>query len=132
MRRMLLLLVLATASCHAGQPAIGPQPSSPSSNGPKNSHGLLLADARERALQMEELMTREQVQAVLGMPDETATASMGGAEGVARWTGLQWSYIWTTGPYSQKRFVLTFQHPTGTAPESANEWYLNSWQWFDF
>jgi hypothetical protein len=132
MRRTLPVLVLALASCGPGAPVQGPQPSQASAQGPTTSRGLTLTDARDRALQLDEAMTREQVQALLGMPDETATASMGGAEGVARWTGLQWSYAWTTGRNSKKRLVLTFQHPTDATGESASEWYLNSWSWFDF
>jgi hypothetical protein len=136
---VVLFATLLLPACRQPRPAEGPvqqvapasaSPSPVRSLGPANSRGLSLADAKDRALRLEMGMTRASVESLLGLPDETSIVPMGGADGVARWTGLQWTYRWELGQYSKKRLIVTFQQIADAKPPDL-EWYVNSWNWFD-
>jgi hypothetical protein len=92
-----------------------------------NSRGLTLPDARNRALRLERFLTRTQVESLLGLPDETAITPMGGAEGVARWTALQWTYVFVDGfSGTRDQLVVTLEES-----ESGNQaWFVHSWNWY--
>jgi hypothetical protein len=70
-------------------------------------------------------MSAEDVQKLLGKPRRTALKNSGGSP-TAPWQGtLQWSYTWT-GAQSQGSLHIEF------AAKSAEQWYVNSWEWASY
>src|SRR2546425_4170776 len=90
---------------------------------PRSRAGLTLKDAQEKTLKLMPGMTQDEVQALLGPPDETE-ASTFGSKTARPWSGIVWRYRWTG--FSSKRLDVVFAQ---WAPPS---WVLNHWTWFDF
>jgi hypothetical protein len=114
------LLLLATG-CSTPSPT-GTSPSQQTPQQPTTRDGLLLSDAQDKALKLQPGMTQDQVQALLGRPDETAARTYG-SQTPRPWNGIEWTYRW--GGWRAKRLQIVFEHGT-------ESWLVNSWKWFDF
>jgi hypothetical protein len=76
------------------------------------------AQAERNAVDLKQGMTLDEVQKLLGKPKRTALKSSSSAS--EPWQGtLQWTYAWTPDRTLQVVF----------AAKSAEQWYVNSWDW---
>jgi hypothetical protein len=91
---------------------------------PQNRYSLSLADAQDKAIKLEIGISREQVLALLGHPDETAIKTYG-SKTPNPWTGEVWTYRWSLENYTAKRLEIIFEQSKGS-------WIVNSWDWQDF
>jgi hypothetical protein len=69
-------------------------------------------------------MTRDQVKALLGEPDQTSLGTYGSAT-PHPWQGLEWIYRWQ-GSFEAKSLHVVF------AAAGDDQWVVNDWQWWDF
>jgi len=88
-----------------------------------NHSGLSLAQARQLSLQLYIGQSQDEVQKLLGSPDETAAQTMGQNIGKP-WHGLVWDYRWG-GYLNPERLSITFAPFQG-------QWLVNNWQWWNF
>jgi hypothetical protein len=86
---------------------------------------LSLAQAERNAADLKQGMSAEDVQKLLGKPRRTALKNSGGSPTAPGQGRLQWSYTWT-GAQSQGSLQVEF------AAKSAEQWYVNSWEWASY
>jgi hypothetical protein len=112
-----------TLPASAAQTALPPPPETPPPQ-PKTRSGLALSDAQDRAVKLEIGMAQNQVQQILGSPDETSARTYG-SNTAQPWAGVEWEYRWHLGAYENKRLDIVFAH-------GRDSWIVNNWNWFDF
>jgi hypothetical protein len=79
------------------------------------------AQAERNAVDLKQGMTLDEVQKLLGKPKRTALKSASSAS--EPWQGtLQWTYAWNPDRTLQVVF----------AAKSAEQWYVNSWDWSSY
>jgi len=87
-----------------------------------SDNGLTVAQAEKLAANLRQGMTVDDVQKLLGKPQQTALQSDGAAPNLASKGTLQWSYLWSgTGNRARLRVDFTAQ------PLEA--YHVSSWQW---
>ncbi|MDD9806742.1 MAG: hypothetical protein OXU34_00460 [Gammaproteobacteria bacterium] len=98
------LLVALAAGC-------GPQPY-------ENREGFTNEDFREEAVKLNLSMNREEVDSLIGQPDETAIKTSSDGDDKKTWRMLEWRYRWI-----DKDLILIFRKLLD------DEWRLHSWGW---
>jgi len=87
-----------------------------------SDNSLSVAQAEKLAANLRQGMSVDDVQKLLGKPQQTALLGDGGAPGQPSKGTLQWSYLWSgAGPHARLRVDFTAQ------PLEAYQ--VNSWQW---
>src|SRR4051794_25573107 len=61
---------------------------------PQTREGLKLSEGQAQSLKLKQGMTRVQVEAILGLPDQTEVSTFGRQTAQGTWTGLVWKYKW--------------------------------------
>jgi len=89
--------------------------------GPLNSHGLSLKDAREKSLALNPGMTQNEVNNLLGKPDDTGARTFGQKTKTGEWQGIQWFYQFET---DNSITILTINF------QQSDIWRINSWDWY--
>lgn len=117
-RRLSPAFVLAMALCLAavtGTPGVCAQDAA-------TDNGLSIAQAEKRAANLRQGMSVDDVQSLLGKPQQTDLKGDGSAAGQSPKGTLQWSYLWNgTGTHARLRVEFTAR-PFG-------DYHVNSWQW---
>lgn len=98
------LLAALAAGC-------GPQPY-------ENREGFTSEDFREEAVKLNLSMNREEVDNLIGQPDETSIKTFSDSDDKKTWRMLEWRYRWV-----DKDLILTFRKLLD------DEWRLHSWNW---
>jgi hypothetical protein len=82
---------------------------------------LTLPQTEQRAVDLKQGMTLEEVETLLGKPKRTALrAQVGSHESQG---SLQWTYTWSSPSQSDRSLQVVF---ASKAPE---RWLVNSWDW---
>ena len=119
MRRPHLAILLSSIlACLVCNTALGAQPV-------PSREKLTLGQAERLAVDLQQGMTLQQVERLLGKPKRTALKTLSnysGPSGSSR-DALQWTYAWTSPTQSERILQVVF---VGKSPE---EWLVNSWDW---
>jgi len=87
-----------------------------------NDGGLTVAQAEKLAANLRQGMTVDDVQKLLGKPQQTALQSDGAAPNLPSKGTLQWSYLWSSaGNHQRLRVDFTAQ--------PLEPYHVSSWQW---
>lgn len=87
-----------------------------------SDNGLTIAQAEKLAANLRQGMSVDEVQKLLGKPQQTALQGNDGAPNLPSKGTLQWSYLWSSaGKHARLRVDFTAQ-PLET-------YHVNSWQW---
>jgi hypothetical protein len=89
----------------------------------KNRSGVTLGKAENAVLKLNPRMKREEVESLLGPPDETAIYTYGADVGKA-WGGIAWKYQWKLNSRPKLLFVVFQDGDSG--------WIVNHWRWYDY
>jgi len=87
-----------------------------------SDNGLTVAQAEKLAASLRQGMTVDEVQKLLGKPQQTALQNDGGAPNLPSRGTLQWSYLWN-GSANRARLRVDF---TALPLET---YRVSSWQW---
>jgi hypothetical protein len=112
MKRIALVLLSAMLPSFLWLSPAAAQPSAP----------LSLAQAEKVAVDLKQGMSAEEVQNLLGKPLRTALKSNGGSASAPSQGTLQWMYSWT-GSSAAGNLHIEF------VAKTADQWYVNSWEW---
>jgi hypothetical protein len=85
---------------------------------------LTLTQAEQRAVDLKQGMTLEEVEKLLGKPKRTALRTQVGLH--ESQGSLQWTYTWSSPSQSDRGLQVVF---ASKAPE---RWLVNSWDWTGF
>lgn len=118
MKSVLLLgiTVLALGCETTGYPAYVYEPTTDS--------GLTYSSAVSNAKHLEFAMPLESIRSYFGDPSQTSMNTCGQDLG-SPWKCLEWEYIFILDQYNSRRLSIYFQQSDG-------QWYVNSWDWWDF
>jgi hypothetical protein len=83
---------------------------------------LTLTQTEQRAVDLKQGMTLEEVEKLLGKPKRTALRAQVGLH-EPQGSSLQWTYTWSNPSQSDRSLQVVF---ASKAPE---RWLVNSWDW---
>jgi hypothetical protein len=85
------------------------------------------AQAERNAVELKQGMTPDEVRELLGKPRRTALRNNGSSAGAPSQGTLQWTYVWSAAASSssppERSLSIEF------AAKTAEQWYVNSWDW---
>ena len=82
---------------------------------------LTLTQTEQRAVDLKQGMTLEEVEKLLGKPKRTALRAQVGSHEPQG--SLQWTYTWSSPSQSDRSLQVVF------ASKSPEQWVVNSWDW---
>lgn len=87
--------------------------------------GETLRQAQAQAEKLEHGMTRDQVTALMGKPEDIAGTIAGADTPQGPWSAIRWRYYYWVGisPFITVHQLSMLYEQTGS------EWRLNSWEW---